>query len=209
MKAHTCTGGTEVNQDKKILKEGVHVVVGTPGRVNDMIVRKHLRTDNMKIFVLDEADEMLGRGFKDQIREIFKLLPPEIQVALFSATLPPDILDMTKQFMRDPATILVKKEDLTLDGIKQFFIAIDKEEWKNDTLIELFKNIDIQQCMIYCKSKERVDALRDTLVGKNFTVSSMHGKNTADERQNVMKEFRTGSSRVLISTDLLCRGIDI
>lgn len=98
----------------------------------------------MKIFVLDEADEMLGRGFKDQIREIFKLLPPEIQVALFSATLPPDILDMTKQFMREPATILVKKEDLTLDGIKQFFIAIDKEEWKNDTLIELFKNIDIQ-----------------------------------------------------------------
>lgn len=111
--------------------------------------------------------------------------------------------------MRDPSTILVKNEELTLDGIKQFYIAIDKEEWKNATLIELYKNIEITQCMIYCKTKERVEELAATLSEKNFTISSMHGAMDMKTRELVMREFRTGSSRVLITTDLLSRGIDI
>ncbi|EGR27037.1 hypothetical protein IMG5_202750 [Ichthyophthirius multifiliis] len=152
--AYACTGGTDPKEDKKRLREGVQVVVGTPGRVLEMIQKGFLTTDHLKLFVLDEADEMLGRGFKDQINKIFQKLPGDIQVALFSATMPPDILEITKQFMRDPATILVKNDELTLDGIKQYYIALDKEEWKFDTLVELYNNIEIAQCIIYCNTKK-------------------------------------------------------
>lgn len=206
---HVCTGGTNIGEDIKILKEGVQVVVGTPGRVNDMLKKGYLRSEYLKLFVLDEADEMLGRGFKDQINEIFQKIPGDIQIALFSATMPTEILEMTKTFMREPARILVKNEQLTLDGIKQYFIAIDKEEWKYDTLVELYNNIEIQQCIIYCNLKKRVDDLSTKMKEKNFTVSSMHGDMDQNERDKIMREFRTGSSRVLITTDLLARGIDI
>jgi len=206
---HVCTGGTNIGEDIKKLKEGVHVIVGTPGRVHDMLKKKYLGADYLKLFVLDEADEMLSRGFKDQINDIFQKIPGDIQIALFSATMPTEILEMTKQFMRDPARILVKNEELTLDGIKQYFIAIDKEEWKFDTLVELYNNIEIQQCIIYCNTKKRVDELSQKMRDKNFTVSSMHGDMDQNQRDVIMKEFRTGSSRVLITTDLLARGIDI
>jgi len=168
-----------------------------------------LVTDHLKILVLDEADEMLGRGFKEQINQIFQLLPPDIQVTLFSATMPHEILELTKHFMRDPATILVKNEELTLDGIKQYYIAIDKEEWKFDTLVELYKNMEITQCIIYANQKKKVDEITNKLKELNFTVSSMHSEMTQEQRDLIMKEFRTGSSRVLITTDLLSRGIDI
>ena len=109
IKVHACVGGTDIKNDIRILKNGgVHVVVSTPGRIQDMMKRGYLKTDYLKIFVLDEADEMLSRGFKEQIQSIFKYLPGDIQIALFSATLPPDILKLTKHFMRDPAKILVK-----------------------------------------------------------------------------------------------------
>jgi len=206
---HICTGGTNVMDERKKLQEGVQIVVGTPGRVHDMLKRGYLKSDHLKLFVLDEADEMLGRGFQEQIKEIFKLIPGDVQIALFSATMPLEILGLTKDFMRDPATILVKNEELTLDGIKQFYIAIDKEEWKFDTLVELYNNIDIQQCIIYCNKKQKVDELTTKLTEKNFTVSSMHGDMDQNQRDLIMREFRTGSSRVLITTDLLARGIDI
>jgi len=206
---HICTGGTNVMDERKKLQEGVQIVVGTPGRVHDMLKRGYLKADHLKLFVLDEADEMLGRGFQEQIKEIFKLIPGDVQIALFSATMPPEILGLTKDFMRDPATILVKNEELTLDGIKQFYIAIDKEEWKFDTLVELYNNIDIQQCIIYCNKKQRVDELTTKLKDKNFTLSCMHGDMDQLQRDLIMREFRTGTSRVLITTDLLARGIDI
>merc|ERR1719245_1713907 len=112
------------------LQSGQHVVVGTPGRVFDLIGRRALQVDELVSFVLDEADEMLSRGFKDQIYNIFKTLPPNVQVCLFSATMPPDILDLTAKFMRNAVRILVKKDELTLEGIRQFYVAIEKEEWK-------------------------------------------------------------------------------
>jgi translation initiation factor 4A len=206
---HICTGGTNVMDERKRLQEGVQVVVGTPGRVHDMLKRGFLKAEHLKLFVLDEADEMLGRGFQEQIKDIFKLIPGDVQIALFSATMPPEILALTKDFMRDPATILVKNEELTLDGIKQFYIAIDKEEWKFDTLVELYNNIDIQQCIMYCNKKQKVDELTEKLKEKNFTVSSLHGEMEQNQRDLIMREFRTGTSRVLITTDLLARGIDI
>lgn len=173
---HICTGGTKVAEDKRILQEGVQIVVGTPGRIFDMMKREYLKADKIKVLVLDEADQMLDQGFKEQIGEIFKLLPPDIQCALFSATMPDTVLKLTEDFMRNPAIILVKNDELTLDGIKQFFIPIEKEEWKFDTLKELYNAIEIQQAIIYCNKKQRVEEITGRMKENGFTVSFMHGE---------------------------------
>ena len=141
-----------------------------------MMRRKILRTDYLKIFVLDEADELLDRGFKPQIQEIFKYLPGDIQISLFSATMPQDILKLTKHFMRNPAKILVQKEDLTLEGIHQYYIAVEKQEWKMDVLLNLYSNLDINQAIIYCNTKRRVDELERSMTEQDFVVASMHGE---------------------------------
>jgi len=208
-KCHACIGGTNVRDDMKILEAGVHVVVGTPGRVWDMINRRALNADNIKMFVLDEADEMLSRGFKEQIYEVFQLLPPQTQVVLLSATMPPDVLEVTKNFMRDPIRILVKRDELTLEGIKQFYVSVEKEEWKLDTLCDLYETVTITQAIIFCNTRRKVDWLTEKMQSREFTVSAMHGEMTQAEREVIMREFRSGSSRVLITTDLLARGIDV
>jgi translation initiation factor 4A len=209
VKCHACIGGTSVRDDIDKLREGQHLVVGTPGRVYDMIGKRNLRVDDLITFVLDEADEMLSRGFKDQIYDIFKTLPPNVQVCLFSATMAPEILDLTTKFMRDAVRILVKKDELTLEGIRQFYVAIEKEEWKLDTLCDLYETLTITQAIIYCNTRRKVDWLTDKMTQRDFTVSAMHGEMTQQERELIMKEFRSGSSRVLITTDLLARGIDV
>ena len=192
IECHACVGGTNVREDMAKLQEGVHVVVGTPGRVYDMINRRALRTDNIKIFCLDEADEMLSRGFKDQIYEgpflecgtfvalahrssflVFQLLPQDTQVVLLSATMPADVLEVTKKFMRDPVRILVKRDELTLEGIKQFYIAVEKEEWKLDTLCDLYETVTITQAVIFCNTRRKVDWLTEKMHAREFTVSAM------------------------------------
>lgn len=207
--AHACVGGTAVRDDIRTMQNGVQMVVGTPGRVNDMINRNALKLDNLKAFVLDEADEMLSRGFKDQIYDVFQYLPANVQVCLFSATMPIEILNITSRFMRDPVRILVKKEQLTLDGIKQFYVAVEREEYKLDTLCDLYETLTITQAIIYCNTRRKVDWLTDKMGQRDFTVSAMHGEMNQTERELIMKEFRSGSSRVLIATDLLARGIDV
>ena len=207
---HACVGGTAVREDIAKLREGVHVVVGTPGRVFDMINRNALRLRSLKLFVLDEADQMLDRGFKDQIYDIFSCgLPKDTQVALFSATMPSDALELTSKFMRDPAVILVKRDELTLDGIKQFYVAVEREEWKLDTLCDLYETLTITQAIIYCNTRRKVDWLTEKMQSRDFTVSATHGDMDMRDRELIMKEFRSGSSRVLITTDLLARGIDV
>jgi translation initiation factor 4A len=209
IECHACVGGTNVREDMAKLQEGAHVVVGTPGRVFDMINRRALKTDHIKIFCLDEADEMLSRGFKDQIYEVFQLLPQDTQVVLLSATMPADVLEVTKKFMRDPVRILVKRDELTLEGIKQFYIAVEKEEWKLDTLCDLYETVTITQAVIFCNTRRKVDWLTEKMHSREFTVSAMHGDMEQKQREVLMKEFRSGSSRVLITTDLLARGIDV
>ncbi|KAI8887722.1 ATP-dependent RNA helicase eIF4A [Backusella circina FSU 941] len=210
IECHACIGGTNVREDIAKLQEGVHIVVGTPGRVFDMINnRRAFKTDHMKMFVLDEADEMLSRGFKDQIYDVFQLMPGSTQVVLLSATMPAEVLEVTKKFMREPVRILVKRDELTLEGIKQFYIAVDKEEWKLDTLCDLYETVTITQAVIFCNTRRKVDWLTDKLHAREFTVSAMHGDMDQAQRDVIMKEFRSGSSRVLITTDLLARGIDV
>jgi len=204
-----CVGGGKVQEDIARLDAGVHVIVGTPGRVMDMITRKALDTRNIKIFVLDEADEMLSRGFKEQIYEVFKTMPENAQVVLLSATMPTDVLEVAKKFMREPVRILVKKEELTLEGIRQFYVNVEKEDWKLDTLFDLYEHLTITQAVIFCNTRRKVDYLTQNMVSRNYPISSMHGDMDQKERSAIMHEFRSGSTRVLITTDLLARGIDV
>mmetsp|Transcript_83757 Transcript_83757/g.233238 ORF Transcript_83757/g.233238 Transcript_83757/m.233238 type:complete len:384 (-) Transcript_83757:539-1690(-) len=201
VKCHACVGGTSVRDDIVKVREGQHLVVGTPGRVYDMIIKRNLRVDDLITFVLDEADGMLG-GFKDQIYDFFNCLPHNVQVCLFSATVTPEILDLTTKFIRDPVPIFVKDE-LTLEGIRQFYVAIDKEEWKLDTLCDLCETLTITQAIIYCNDKRKVDFLADQLQKRDITISTINAD--LDQKERVMREFRSGSSCVLISTDLLAR----
>ena len=209
IQCHACIGGTNVREDMARLGDGAQVVVGTPGRVYDMINRGAFRTDKLKMFCLDEADEMLSRGFKDQMYEVFQLLPQDTQVVLLSATMPEDVLAVTKKFVRDPVRILVKRDELTLEGIKQFYIGVEKEEWKFETLTDLYETVTITQAVIFCNTRRKVDWLTEQLHSQEFTVSAMHGDMDQQQREVIMREFRSGSSRVLITSDLLARGIDV
>jgi translation initiation factor 4A len=203
----SCIGGTSLQNDYKSL-ETAQIVIGTPGRIIDLLQRKHLKTEYLKLCVLDEADEILSRGFKEQIYNIFYNLP-KIQTCLFSATVPLDILEIAEQFVQDPQKILIKKEELTLAGIKQFYIAIEEEKYKFDTLCDLYETLTINQAIIYCNTKHKVEWLENEMTKRDFTVSCIHGELTQSERDTVMKNFRDGVFRVLITTDLLARGIDI
>ncbi len=209
VQCHTCIGGKSIGEDIRRLDYGVQIVSGTPGRVFDMIQRRSLQTRNLKMLVIDVADEMLNRGFKDQIYDIYRYLPPSIQVVLVSATMPQEVLDMTKKFMNEPVHVLVKRDELTLEGIKQFFVAVEREEWKFDTLCDLYDTLTITQAVIFCNTKRKVDWLSSKMREANFTVSAMHGDMPQKERDAIMAEFRGGSSRVLIATDVWGRGLDV
>jgi ATP-dependent RNA helicase len=150
-----------------------------------------------------------SQGFKEQIYDVYRYLPPSIQVLLISATLPREVLEMTAQFMTEPVRVLVKRDELTLEGIKQFFVAVEREEWKFDTLCDLYDTLTITQAVIFSNTKKKVDWLTDKMREANFTVSSMHGDMPQKEREAIMQEFRTGASRVLITTDVWARGLDV
>eukprot|EP00618_Florenciella_parvula_P024904 CAMPEP_0119467200 /NCGR_PEP_ID=MMETSP1344-20130328/1494_1 /TAXON_ID=236787 /ORGANISM="Florenciella parvula, Strain CCMP2471" /LENGTH=402 /DNA_ID=CAMNT_0007499547 /DNA_START=40 /DNA_END=1248 /DNA_ORIENTATION=- len=209
VQCHACIGGKSIGEDIRRLDYGVQIVSGTPGRVFDMIRRRNLRTRNLKMLVIDEADEMLNKGFKEQIYDIYRYLPPSTQVVLVSATMPQEVLDMTKQFMNQPVRVLVKRDELTLEGIKQFFVAVEREEWKFDTLCDLYDTLTITQAVIFCNTKKKVDWLTAKMREANFTVSAMHGDMPQNERDAIMEEFRSGGSRVLIATDVWGRGLDV
>lgn len=161
------------------------------------------------MLVLDEADEMLNKGFFDKIELIYRFLPRGTQVVLFSATLPQEVLDLTVKFMSNPIRILVKRDELALEGIRQFFVTVEKEAWKFDTLADLYETLTISKSVIFCNKRETVDFLTEKMRKANFTVLSLHGKNDQKERNEVMDKFRKGEARVLITTDLWARGIDV
>ena len=206
----TLVGGTSVMDDSSELKNNPpHVIVGTPGRVYDMIRRKNIRMNTIKLFVLDEADEMLSKGFKEQIYEIFKNFNEEIQVAIFSATMPEDVLTLTNKFMRDPVKIILKPEELTLECIQQYFVALPSDNDKFETLKDLFSFLEISQCIIYVNTIKRVNDLYEAMKKEGFPVCYIHSSMDKSERDKTFQQFRTGSSRVLISSGITARGIDV
>lgn len=202
-------GGTSIDDDKQGLETNPHIVIGCPGRVQDMMRRGYLKTNNIRLFVLDEADEMLSIGFKDQIYNIFQYLSSDIQVALFSATMPVELKTLTTKFMRDPVEIIVKQDMLTLQGIRQYYVAVNNDEDKFLVLKDIFSLISVSQCIIYCNSIKRTEDLFSAMKMDDFPVIAIHSDMSEDERKEAYFNFKNGQARVLISTDLFSRGIDI
>jgi len=202
-------GGINIDESKKILQKGVHAIIGTPGRILHMLNDKCFNIKKMKILIIDEADELLSSGFEEQLKNIIEILDNNIQIALFSATLSERCLFLTDFFMKDPLKIFVKTNELTLEGINQYYINVEREEWKLDVLCDLYETITVSQTVIFCASKKKVIWLQKELETREFTTSIIHGDMFNDDRVKIMKEFRSGSFRILISTDLLARGIDV
>lgn len=202
-------GGTDVFKCRSDLDKQPQIIIGTPGRILDMIEKKSIFTDKLVSLIFDEADEILSFGFKETIYNIVKCIPEQCQICLFSATIPEEVLEMTTSFMNSPASILVNKEALTLEGITQFYINMKVSEWKYDILKDLYNTISISQCIIYFNSKNKLTEIYRNLIDEDFPVSMIHGDLTTDERKHTMNEFKGGQTRILLSTDLLSRGIDI
>lgn len=203
-------GGTSTETDiQNLQKNPPHVIIGCPGRVHDMLRRKKLRTNHFKLIVLDEADEMLSQGFKEQVYNIFQFLSKDIQVALFSATMPESLNTLTSKFMRDPIKILVQTEQLTLEGITQYYIALENDDQKYDTLKDLYGTFSLSQCIIYCNSVKRVQDLYEAMTADNFPVCQIHSNMEKDEREKNFRAFSSGNMRVLISSNVTARGIDV
>ena len=207
---HLLIGGTSTDEDAHQLKTIMpHIIVGCPGRVYDMMRRNNINSKDINFLVLDEADEMLSVGFKDQIYNIFQFLNADIQVGLFSATMPNELQSLTDKFMRNPVRILVKSEMLTLEGIKQYYVALNDDTQKYATLKDIFNIISMSQCIIYCNSIKRVMDLTDAMINDGFPVCCIHSNMDKSKRDEAYTDFKAGKHRVLISSNVTSRGIDV
>ena len=210
LKIYLLIGGQSTDTDINNFRyERPHIIVGCPGRIHEMIRRKCLDTKHIKLIILDEADEMLSQGFKEQVYNIFQFLSNNIQVALFSATLPLQIYNLTDKFMRDPIKIIVKTEMLTLEGIKQYYVNVEDDSQKYETLKDLFSVFSVSQSIIYCNSIKRVQDLYNAMIHDGYSVCQIHSGLDKQERINQYKEFKDGNKRVLLSSNVTARGIDI
>ena len=209
-KSQLLVGGTHTENDISILKQDLpHIIIGCPGRIYDILRRKHINLELVKLLILDEADEMLSSGFKDQVYNIFDLLPKNIQKALFSASMPPTITELTSKFVTNPVKIIVKSEQLTLEGIKQYYVNLDNDAMKYETLKDLFSTFSVAQCIIYCNSVSRVSDLYEAMNNDGYPVCLIHSNLDKSTRQTNYDDFRRGKFRVLISSNVTARGIDI
>ena len=207
---HVLIGGTSTDEDAFQLKSIVpHIIIGCPGRVYDMMRRNNIVAKDINMLILDEADEMLSIGFKDQIYNIFQFLNSNVQVGLFSATLPNELQALTDKFMRNPVRILVKSELLTLEGIKQYHVALNDDSQKYATLKDIFNIISMSQCIIYCNSIKRVIDLTEAMINDGFPVCCIHSNMDKIKRDEAYMEFKAGKHRVLISSNVTSRGIDV
>ena len=210
IKIYTLIGGTSVSDDSNYLKKNKpHVVIGTTGRIYDMVSRKNLQTNRIKLLVMDEADEMLSKGFKEQVHSLFKNFPEKMNIALFSATMPTEVLNLTQKFMNNPLKITLKPEELTLDCIQQYYIAVRTDMDKYDILKDLFSFLEINQSIIYVNSRSRVDELYEAMINDGFPVCCIHSSMDKIKREEALKKFRNGQFRVLISSGITARGIDV
>ena len=201
-------GKTNLDECKSDLQKEPEIITGTPGRVLDMISKRFLYTNDIKLLIFDEADEMLSFGFQDSIYSIVQYVPKECQICLFSATKTEQTLDLSTKFLNNPETILVENQNVTLEGIQQYKVVIN-EEWKFDTLIDIYNLLNISQCIIYVNHKNKLMNIYDALIEKQYPVDFIHGELTKSERENKVTKFKNGKIRLLLSTDLLARGIDV
>ncbi|UJR11419.1 hypothetical protein I4U23_015599 [Adineta vaga] len=198
---HACFGGVNIGEDMKRLEAGVQIVISTPGRIFDMLKRSVFHLEHIKMFVLNEADEIFSRGYKDQIDDLVAMLPGNPHFIVVSSTMPSDLLETTDKIMNNPVKILIMIDDRTLEGIRQFYVNIEREECKLNKLYELFDTLAIAQTIIYCNTCEKVKWLSEKLRAHDLTVSVLDFSMNAEQRENAIKEFRMGSSRILLRTD--------
>lgn len=206
--SNLCIGG---DMQYKYSSENIneHVIIGTPGRISDLLNKDIIESSEIKLIIIDEADDILSTSFRKQVKRIFQKIPKESQVILISATIPDEMSELFSHILKpDYLTILVKDDELTLDGIIQYYVNLD-EQYKLDALIDLYKFVSIGQAIVYCNKKQKADELKYILTDKSFAVSVLHGDMMQKEREEIMAEFRTGKTRILITTDILSRGIDI
>ena len=210
LRVQTLFGGTAVEESSGFLKKTFpHIICGCPGKVYDMLRRGNITAKSIKLIILDEADEMLSKGFNEQVYNICQFFNNDIQVALFSATLSEEIQPIIKQLMRNPVKITMKAEMLTLDGISQYFVAVDDDRHKYSILKNTFSAISLSQCIIYCNSVKRASDLYEAMNEDGFPVCCIHSNMNNKERDVAFNEFKSGSCRVLISTNVTARGIDV
>jgi translation initiation factor 4A len=206
----SATGGNQLRSDMSSLRAGIHFVVGTPGRIFDLIRRGDLILDYMKYVILDEADQMLEDLFADQIKTILNhKFPPSTRLALFSATMPENVLEIAEKYLNEPVRILLPPDEVTLDGIKQYYVSLEREDWKLPVLLDIYQQITVNQALIYVNKRQKAEWLAKQLASHGFTLEYIHGEMEVSERRKRMDDFRSGTVRVLISTDLLARGIDV
>ena len=203
-----CIGGTEIYQNKTELKTAT-LIIGTLGRINHMINDKKINIHKIKFIVLDEADELLSDGITNKLQVLFDKIPIGIQVILISATMSQEVFNASKQFMHDPIRLLLKNNEVIVDLISQFYLNVETEELKFDTLLDLYNLVSTSQAIIFCNTIRKVEWLEQNLKENNFPITVIHSNMTQSERDNIVKEFRVGKTRLLLTTDLLSRGIDI
>ena len=205
-----CVGRSRVS-DSFPYPNRATILIGTPGKICAVLEKTLIKSQpfNLKILVIDEFDKMLEEGFVDTIKQIFSYVRVDTQVVLSSATVNDAVLNISKNFMRDPISIMMKEEELSLDGIRQFFVDCGKEEWKFDTIMDLYNSIVIAQSIVFVNSKKKCNYLEEMFSKRDFTVKSIHGDIEQQERDYIMNEFREGRIRVLLTTDLMARGIDV
>lgn len=207
---YSATGGTPISSDLRAMEKGAQYIVGTPGRIYDLMHRGALPRQYIKVVIMDEADQMLEDRFREQVMCILGLgFPKETRVALFSATMPVEVVEFADKLLSNPVRILIPPEDVTLDGIKQYYVELPREDWKYEVLCDLYTQLNINQAIIYCNKRQKVEWLAEKMSAQGFPLSFIHGDMDVEERRRRMTDFRKGGIRVLISTDLLARGIDV
>lgn len=203
-----CVGGTNVYQNRDELKNAT-LVIGTIGRLSHMINENKINSHKVKFVVLDEADDLLANGVNDKLQFILDKIPCGVQIVLISATMSNNVFSISKIFMHDPIKILLKNNEVIIDLITQFYIDVETEESKFDTLLDLYNLVSAAQTIIFCNTIRKVEWLEQQLKLNNFTITTIHSNMNQSERDNIVKEFRDGNTRLLLTTDLLSRGIDI
>lgn len=203
-------GGVSVRDDIHAIQERIPIaVVGCPGRIADLIKKRAISTDYIKIFVIDEADEMLSQGFQEQVKNIFQYMPETVQSAIFSATMSKEVHDISSRFMLNPIKIVMEADKLSLDGIGQYYVSVRDDGDKYDLLMELLSKLSISQCMIYCNSITRVKQLYDAMHRDGFSVCCIHRDMSKTEREAAFQTLRSGGCRFMISSNITARGIDV
>ena len=208
LKVIKCLGGTNIGESKDELRKA-NLIIGTLGRIHHMITDKVINVHTLKLLVMDEADEMLTDGVSDKLEFIFEKMSAGIQTILISATMNPNVFSVSKKLLHDPIKILLKNSEIAVELISQFYLDVESEELKLETLLDLYNLMSTSQVIIFCNTIRKVDWLKENLEKNNFTITCIHSKMTQQERDDIVKEFRDGKTRLLLTTDLLARGIDI